>query len=128
MNDQPKLNSDGWGERSAELTKDKHVRAQVERIMEPLRLIRGTRDVRSFEEVLNDVAQLIALLELNPHVPETANVGGVKVCRGPMEGYSIMVHAADVFVMHMGDLGEDAGGGKWRKAQQYWRAGQEARS
>jgi hypothetical protein len=95
-------------------------------LMEPLRLIRGTRDARSYEEVVRELAQLVALLELHPEIEQTANVGGIQVCRGPMEGYSVMLHAADVYVMHLGDMTNADGEGerRWRKAQDYWAARQ----
>jgi hypothetical protein len=118
-----------WMERATELTKDRHLREQVQRIMPALTLIRGHKDVPLYEDVVQEAARLVALLETNPEYEQTANVGGIMVCRGPMQGYSIMVHAADVYVMHMGDLRDADGEGehKWRKAQEYWAAGEEAR-
>ena len=129
MND--RSNAREWSERAQELTQDKHLREQVERIMGPLRLIQGAKDASPFEEVVHNVAQLVATLETRPELQQTANFGGVMVVRGPMQGYSILLHATDVFVMHLGTDAFDEEGsthGRWHKAQEYWRAGQEAKS
>jgi hypothetical protein len=113
-----------WSKRAAELVNDKHLREQVARIMEPLRMIRGSMNTRTYEEIVQEIAQLVALLELKPDVQQTANVGGVSVVRGPMQGYGIMLHAADVYVMHMGNMMDDEDGpNRWHKAQEYWKNG-----
>ena len=121
--------SSEWAERSAELKEDPHLRRQVKRLMKPLRLIQGERDAQSYEEVVDAAAQLVALLEVKPELQQTANVGGLMAVRGPMQGYSLMLHATDVYVMHLGShsLRESGVNHEWDKAQQYWRDGEEAR-
>lgn len=101
MNQKPPLNSEGWFDRAEELMKSPHLRTQVERIMPALVAIQGHRAVASFEDVLRNVAELVAILELNPLVEETACVDGITVTRGPMEGYGIHVWASTVFSMHL---------------------------
>lgn len=107
-----------WSQRAHQLTQDSHIREQAERLMEPLRLIRGVKEAPTYESVVATVAQLVALLELHPEKQMTANNGGIQVIRGPMEGYSVMLHATDVFVMHMDE---------WTPAMSHWKAGQQAR-
>lgn len=102
-----------WSDRTAELRTDKHLRAQVKRIMKAYRLIHGTKDARSYEEVVDEVAQLVALLETSGE-QSTANVGGITVTRGPMEGYAIHLWATDVFVMHLSPF---------RRAMDFWKRG-----
>lgn len=104
-----------WTQRTESHKNDPHVQEQVRRLMRPLEVIRGTRGVDSYEEVLNTVAQLIATLEIMPEINATANTGGITVVRGPMEGYSIHLHAADVFVMRLSPYAEarDA----WNRAE-----------
>lgn len=119
---------DLWSKRTQVLMNDAHVRAQVERLMPAATLIHGTKDVRTVEEYHQEVAQLIAVLETHPEIERTANSGGIVVERGPMQGYSILLWAADVYVMHMGDVRDPEQGTRdWRTANQLWEEGQEAR-
>lgn len=112
------------------LKEDKHVREQAERLIAPLAMIRGTRDAPSLDDVIDSLAQLIAVLETHPDLDQTANYGGISLGRGPVEGYGVYLHATDVFVLHMGDPAnpDDATGGKWREAQDLWNKGRAAQA
>lgn len=85
----------GVWEHANVLMADSHLREQVGRLMEPMRLIMGTRDCPPEEEVLKDVAMKVALLEANPDVSHLP--GLVVVTRGV--GYSLSLRAAEVHPM-----------------------------
>jgi hypothetical protein len=116
--------------RYAILKEDKHVQEQAKRLVEPLAVIRGTKDAPSLDSVIDTLAQLIAILETRPDIDQTANYGGISLTRGPMEGYGVLLHATDVFVMHLGDPAnpDDSWGGKWREANDLWSKGKAAQA
>lgn len=80
------ITSKGVDDEQKRLLASPHFVAQVTRMHEAHRLIQGTRDARALDEVLNDVAQAIAILVLNPHMSGTANHGGISVERRPYGG------------------------------------------
>lgn len=108
-----------WMPRFEELMTSKHLRQQAERAYEVHRIIRGTKDSLPWDDFHREVARLVALVEVTG-VKSTANVGGITVERGPMEGYSIMLHAADVYVMHMHSLSDDPKK-LWDRAMELWK-------
>ena len=90
-------------QREGELRNDPHLRAQCERLMEPLRLVEGTRDCRTLDEIINEVVFSIMALEANPDKDHT--FGYIQVQRGPIDGWSLYIRATDIYFSHMGDYG-----------------------
>lgn len=109
MPKRPTIAPGDWTALATELQKNTHVREQVERIMEPLRLMHGTREVSSFDEVLGIVCQQLAILILDDTVESCANHGGIQVVRstkdvgggGYPDNYAIMLHSAEVYGFQM---------------------------
>lgn len=94
-------------QRFSALTKDSHVKTQAERLMPVLQLIRGTKDCPTLDQVIKDIAiGIIALETSTPRADRTANVGGITIERGPMDGYSVHLWAVDIFHMRMDDAFE----------------------
>lgn len=96
-----KLKTDGWWERTVELTKNKHVRQQVKRVRKAQRIISGEMHIMSFKETLQVVCQQIAALELNPELEGCANDSRIMVRRSPgmHENFTIYLDASTVYGM-----------------------------
>lgn len=116
--------------RHAALTKDKHVREQAERLIAPMTLIHGSKGAPSLDGVIDTLAQLVAMLEVRSDLDQTAVIGGISLTRGPIEGYGVLLHATDVFVLHLGDPAnpDDKHGGEWREANDLWSKGRAAQA
>lgn len=89
------------GTRFADLIKDKHIRAQAERILPVLTLVKGTKEALTLDEVITNIARGIMALEAYPDSEQTANNGGITITRGPMDGYGIHLWITDIFLLHM---------------------------
>lgn len=107
-----------WSPRTQELVDNPHIREQAKRVHKILKIVRGTKDCPTFKETLTNIAQLVALCEVTG-CRRTANVGGITVERGPMEGYGISVHAADAYVLHIG-MNAESGSQGYQRAQEFW--------
>lgn len=109
MPKKPNIKPGDWTKLTLELEKNEHVRQQVRRIMDPLRLMRGTSEAMSFEEALRIVCQQLAILIEDPEVESCANHGGIQVVRsvrgvgggGYPDNYSIMLFSAEVYGFQM---------------------------
>lgn len=92
-----------WWERTTKYEADSHVQAQVDRIIEPYRLIHGTKDALTPPELLTLVARLMAVLDVNPDVERTANDSGIVVVRSPVDGnYDILLWACTAYGIQLG--------------------------
>jgi hypothetical protein len=87
--------------RFTELIANSHLREQAKRLMEPLKLIHGTKDARSYDDVVRELAWLVIALEAYPDSKQTACSGGITMARGPMDGYSVHLYATDLFHLHL---------------------------
>lgn len=89
-------------QRIAALRENRHVQEEVQRLMEPLRVIKGTQSCPTYEAVLNNVATIIVAMQENPELTTSANNSGIIVHRGPIEGYTISLWAASVYSLQVG--------------------------
>jgi len=104
-----------WMPRSAELKDNDHLLEQARRVYQILKVVRGIKDCPTYDVVVHELAQLVALVEVTG-AKQTANVGGIIVTRGPMEGYGVMMHVADIYVMHLAGQRLDG----WDQVHEYW--------
>ena len=86
-------------ERVMELREDSHIKAQAERAHEVLKFALGVRNAPDLQEIANDIAHSVSILEVNPEQKMTW--GLVLVTQGPMDGWTVYVPSADVYRMHL---------------------------
>lgn len=97
--DRPPEGLDGPDGAWAEHYDSAHVRAQVERVMPALTLVRGTAEVSTVDQVVHEVCLMMDALRAYDG-PVTANSGGLRVAKqyvGGNENYEICVVASTVY-------------------------------